>query len=43
VRDQDFEEPAYALMHAWNTRELEIEVEQLRAELRAVRAMEASK
>ncbi len=43
VHDQDFEEPAYALMHAWNTRELEIEVEQLRAELRAVRAMEASK
>ncbi len=43
VRDQDFEEAAYALMHGWDTRELEIEVEQLKAELRAVRAMEASR
>ncbi len=43
VNDQDFDEPAYKLMHAWDTRELKIEVEQLKAELRAVRAMEASR
>ena len=33
VHDQDFEEDAYALMHGWDTRELEIEVEQLKREL----------
>jgi ribosomal protein L29 len=30
-------------MHAWNTRELEIEVEQLKRELAPLRAMEASR
>jgi hypothetical protein len=43
VNDQDFDEPAYKLMHAWDTRELEIEVEQLKRELAPLRAMEASR
>jgi hypothetical protein len=37
VHDQDFEEDAYALMHAWNTRELELTVAALERENAAIR------
>lgn len=37
VHDQDFQEEAYALMHRWDTRELQIEVGQLKRENAALR------
>lgn len=39
IYDQDFQEEAYALMHAHDTRELQIEVEQLKRENAALRAL----
>lgn len=37
VRDQDFQEEAYALMHAWDTSELELTVAELKRENAALR------
>lgn len=37
VHDQDFQEEAYALMHAWDTRELELTVAELKRENAALR------
>lgn len=42
VHDQDFQEEAYALMHQWDTRELELTVEQLKRENAALREAASS-